>query len=74
MYNIKEANKDHDKASWGIIKLQKHFLESILNIFPKSNLSFEKHFKCPLFYMRNIFVYLISAGFTFKKIHIHFTV
>lgn len=28
-YNIKEANKDHDKASWGIIKLQKQFLESM---------------------------------------------
>lgn len=74
-YNIKEANKDHDKASGGIIKLQKQILESRLNIFPKSKLSSEKYFKCPLFYVRNIFVYtLVSAGFTLRKIDIHFTV
>lgn len=43
-YNIKEANKDYTKASWCIVKFQKQILESILDIFPRSQLSTEKYF------------------------------
>lgn len=49
------------------IKFQKQVLEAVQDTFPKSKLAIENIFVCALLYMRNIFMYTISAGFTLKK-------
>lgn len=56
-YNINEAKKDNDKASGGTMQLQNQFLESLLNLFPKSKL-----------YLKNILNPLCSTWETYLGI------